>query len=675
MKSKFIIVALLLMIFAPCGIAAQTLRESYSINDNWRYFTSSAWDSDNAEYVSLPHTWNREVGTHDYERQVANYTREIEVPEEWRGRRLFIRFGGVQNSAELFINGAYVGSHRGGFTAFAFEITDLVRYGSLNTIRLMVSNVWQSDVLPTSSDMNLGGGIHRGVELLVTNKTIISPLHHASDGVYVEQHSATEESASGVVRVMLSASASEHPMVNLRIVDKEGYEVFRRSLRVSRLNEEQGVELAYEIQAPELWSPSSPTLYSVEVSIGDIADPTDKVVVATGFRSVRMGDDNRLYINDEAIAVRGVGLPHDCQGYGWALGEGELAAMLRVAQDMGANALRSLSGPHDDGLYQMCDREGMLVWVDMPLTRAPYSFTDVDYFPTTSFCDNGVEQLREIIAQNYNHPSVVMWGLFSLVSPRGNNVVDYIEELNDLAHTLDGSRLTVGSSNADGDINFITDAIVLRQDVGWSRGSAEDLSVWCRQLLSNRAWGALRYGACYGEEGAMSNASEGADRASRGTRNLPERRQSLLHGRYADILCSSNIFWGVWIETLFDYASMRRQYGLNQAGVVAYDHSTRKDAFYLYRAMWNEDEPTLHIAHRRWRERRDTLQYIDIYSSVGEPIVVVEGDTLPTRRIAEAQYRADSVVMRGSVRVRAYSNDGAMCDSVDLQVGGYAAGY
>ena len=141
---------------------------------------------------------------------------------------------------------------------------------------------------------------------------------------------------------------------------------------------------------------------------------------------------------------------------------------------MGANAIRSLYGPHNSQLYDLCDRIGLITWVDIPFTRSPIAFSDICYYPSAELKANGIKQLEDIIYQNYNHPSIAMWGLFNLVWQRGENVEGYIHELNDAAHTHDPSRLTVGCSNSDGAINLITDLIVLRQDVGYYKGNADD---------------------------------------------------------------------------------------------------------------------------------------------------------------------------------------------------------
>lgn len=650
---------------------AQPLRESYLLNDDWKFFTEDEVSHDNAHYVTLPHTWNSGVGGEnvEFEQTTVNYLRELYIPAEYASKRLFLRFGGVQSVADVFLNGRHVAEHRGGYTAFTVEITHRVNFGAWNSLLVMVSNSRRNDLMPISSDLAPYGGIYRDVELVVTNKDMISLTHYSSDGVYVEQHRVSSEQASGVVRVFLSSANNDHQMLHVRIVGPDGYEAFSRSVRVSKSDARNSLAIPYEIPNPELWSPESPMLYNVEVALHNDSEVLDRVSVVTGFRSIEIGDDNHLYLNGKMVDVRGVNYAHDRYGRGLAFDRDAYDEDLATISDLGANALRSLSGPHDGYLYEQCDRQGMLAWVDMPFTRSTTIFGDICYIPTSAFRESGFEQLREIVAQNFNHPSIIMWGLFSCVSQRGDSVIDYIKELNTLAHELDASRPTVACSNADGDINFITDLIVLRQNVGWEKGSPDDVSVWCNQLATNKRWRQLRYGVCYGEEGVMTHSTEQIKRYDRGSRHLPERRQTYMHERYADIVSQSGIFWGVWLDNMFDYASPQRAYGLNQSGLVTFDRDGRKDAYYMYRARWNSEEPTLHIAERRWQTRCDTLQSITLYTSSSSPMLRRENDTLPLRRVAAGVYRADSVVVHGSARIIAVDTLSGQRDSIIIRTG------
>ena len=182
---KRYIIALLIMVSATAAAA----RTVYSLNDNWQFFYKLETSSDYARHISLPHTWNLDAlaGSGHYLQTTANYSRDIYVPSEWSGKRLFLKFYGVQSIADVFVNGHHAGEHRGGWTAFTFEITPFIQYGQNNSLVVVVSNAYQNDVLPTSSEVNLYGGIYREVELIVTEQTTVSPLYYGSDGVLINQ--------------------------------------------------------------------------------------------------------------------------------------------------------------------------------------------------------------------------------------------------------------------------------------------------------------------------------------------------------------------------------------------------------------------------------------------------------------------------------------------------------
>ena len=649
--------------------ASEPIREYHPINDGWRFYFAEELDNSDAEYVTLPHTWNdHDSGSAtNYKRTSANYIRTTWIPSEWQGRRIFLRFGGVQSVADVFINGAHVGEHRGGYTGFTLEITNVVKYGAENYVRVVVSNAHRSDVLPTSTDLDLCGGIYREVELMVTPQSIISPLFYSSDGVLIEQQHNNETKASGIAHIYLS-TPEDHLTVNLRIVASNGYEVSYRSVKATKINGQKVIKVPYEISHPELWSPEHPTLYTVEASIGNIEEPIDIVRIETGFRSVAITADNKLSINNKVIDICGVNLAHDCFGMATAMDNEAIDHDLDMIEDLGANALRSLSGPHDRHLYDECDRRGIITWVDMPFTRSTMGFSDICYYGSEAFQHNGMEQLKEVVYQNYNHPSIAMWGIFSLVSQRGSDINEYIEKLNELSHSLDPSRLTTACSNMDGDINFITDLITLRQDIGWTRGSAEDVAIWCEQLRTNSSWEELHTAVCYGEEGVATHSTETLERAKRGTYLLPERRQTRHHERYIDILEREAIFWGIWLDNMFDYASSRRPYGMNQAGLVGYDHVTKKDGYYLYRALWNSDSPTLHIADKSWRTRQEPKQQFTIYSSAGRPHLSINGQGVELKEVGRNVWRSEDITIEGEAEVVATSADGKLKDSATIRV-------
>lgn len=669
MRYRFLVVSLLLLLSVVSVGASEPSRTTYNLNGDWRFYHATQLDISDADYIALPHTWQDALGSYGNSSSAANYIRTLNIPREWMGKRLFLRFGGVQSVAGVFVNGSFAGAHKGGFTAFTVEITNVVRYGTENFIRVVVSNDVRSDVLPISSDMDLTAGIYRDVELIVAPRNMISLSHLGTEGVFVVQESVDTERVSGYVRCYISANSHAHLDLTVRIIGTDGYEIVSSTQRISKLGEEGYVDVPFSLDKPELWSPKSPSMYRFDVSLDD-GKTCDEVAVETGFRKVTFNADKRLCINGEPQEIRGVNLAHDRMGYGMAINQYALEEDYATMRDMGINALRSLSGPHAQSLYDWCDRDGLLAWVDMPFTRSEAAFADICYYPIEEFHRNGTDQLAEIIAQNYNHPSVVLWGLFSLVWQQGDSVIDYIKVLNNKAHELDPTRPTMGCSNMDGEINFITDAVALRQTVGWQKGLADDVAVWCRQLASKREWRTYNFAVCYGEEGASEHNTERITRAQRGTRNLPARRQTYMHERYWSIIDSMGDFWGVWLNSMFDYASSRRPYHLNRTGMVGYDHHTKKDAYYLYRAVWNDNAPTLHIAESDWQSRSDTLQHFTVYSSVGEPLLMVNGDSVTMRRTSRGIYRADSVVVKGRATIEAVDSTATHRHKIDINCGG-----
>lgn len=648
-----------LLLLAAC--ASVQAREVFPLNEGWRFFFKSENSSDNARHVTLPHTWNTDTGACGYFLETtANYQNDMYVPAEWASKRLFVKFYGVQNVTDLFVNGYHVGAHRGGSTAFTFEITDKIRFGEDNALLVVVSNNSRDDVLPASTDMNLYGGIYREAELILTGKTAVSPLHLGSEGVLVRQNSVTSALVEGEAEIYLTSAGESTCMLTLDITAPDGRKVFTKRQK-TRLDG-RPVVIPFSIADPQLWSPSSPALYRVTASIGE-ETVTDSVTVRTGFRNIQVTTAGGLTINGERIPVHGVTLYHDNAISGGAVLAQDYDADLQQIRDLGANALRSAVMPHAQYLYDRCDEQGLLVWVDSPLHRSSF-LGDVAYFATPQFEQNGIQQLQEIIAQNYNHPSVVMWGIFSRLWMRGDDVTPYLRRLNDTAHAMDRSRPTVACSDQNGGLNFITDLIVWRQDVGWRKGSTDDVAVWRNQLQKN--WSNLRSGVCYGGSGFIGHKSYTAQAAPR-SNWMPEERQTRFHEEYVKNLQNDSLFWGTWINNMFDYGSARRPYGINGEGLVTIDRRERKDAYYLYRALWNERKPTLHIVDKRRSLRDRNRQAFSVYSSVGAPTLFVGADTVAMTQYAACQYRSDSVEIQGIVQVKAVA--GEQCDSVTLRVG------
>ena len=649
---------LVFTILALATVMSVSAREVYSLNSGWKFFYAEENSSDNAREITLPHTWNLDafVGGTGYRQTLANYRRSLFVPNEWKGKRLFLRFYGVQNVADVFLNGRHIGDHYGGYTAFTFEVTESVSYGSNNTLLVAVSNTSRNDVLPTSAENNVYGGIYRDVELIVTDKVAVSPMYYGTDGVMVHQTEVSKDRVVGRVDVAMLGRKDAQQNVTVDFVAPDGYVSLSKVVKAKV--DGNLVAVPFTIENAELWSLSQPRLYTVRVTVGE-----DVVEVKTGFRKIEVTPEKKFTINGRRVRVHGVLLGHDRMPIGNALSKSDMESDLSLIRDMGANAVRSITGPHAQHFYNECDRLGMVVWVDFPLTRAPF-LSDISYYPTTRFEENGLQQLREIVLQNINHPSVAMWGVFSMMRGKSKSQMDYIRKLNATAKKLDVSRPTVAMSNQDGDINFITDLIVWQQSVGWESGDAADLDLWQNALRTN--WNHLRQAVCYGES---SNPARFGD-AAKIPYSLAEARtrQQKFHEGYSRLI-DEELFWGVWVNSMFDLGSTRYVRGVRNSGIVAGNHTTRKNLFYLYKSQWDRRNSTLYIANKEQDIRPDQKQTITVYSSMGMPTMLVNGDTVACKNIAHTIYRTDTLTMNGTNAVKVIF--GEKSDEMTLTIGNY----
>lgn len=639
------------------GAQARTTRP---LDDGWSFFFVHENSGDRARSVSLPHTWNFDAlaGVYPYQRTQAVYTRSLYIPADWSGKRLFLRFAGVENTADLFVNGNHAGNHVGAGVAFTFEITDCIRFGADNQLLVLVANTPRSDLM-SAADRNLYGGIVRGVELLVTDPVAVSPLYLGTEGLLIHAADISDERVEGYAELHLSILSPRTVDVTLRAYDPQNRLLFRqhRTLK-SSYDRSKPLSIPFSILQPRLWSPETPVLYRFEAEVST-EDSSDRVEVTTGLRRVELTPQG-LFLNGERIDLRGVSLAYDRPDVATLWGDSEAAADLELVRDLGANALCSPAAPHPGVLYDRCDREGMLVRIDLPFIRTPF-LSDMSYFASETFEQNGERLLQEIVAQHINHPSVVLWGLFSDLRGVDKHLTDYVGRLNRAARAIDPSRPTVVTSCENGPLNFLSDGVIWRQQAGWNRGLVEDLGIWLEKLAGE--WSHLASAVRYGFEGFVEQQPDEYGRPTPGTLELPERRQTHFHEEYASRLAADSLLWGWWIDGLSDFGSARRGGGRNGSGLVSFDRKTRKDAFYLYRALWNRREPTLHLTEKRWTDRPAAPQRLTVYASEGlEPVLTVNGDTVALERYAPAIYRTaeielgrenEAVVTAGPLRDRA----------------------
>lgn len=611
------------------GAQAFAARETYSLNRDWKFFTYS---ENNSSIVNLPHHWNSDAlsGRLDYYRGTGNYLRYVDFRPEWKGKRIYLRFGGANLVTDLLINGRYVGRHEGGSSAFTFEITDFVNFNGRDLIWVIVGNVSQSEVMPTAGNEVCYGGLFRGVQIIVEEPTHIAIDHFSSNGVYIHNKRISSESAEGEVEVRINALASQSATLTLSINNPEGNEVFSATQKVRTTKGTTATFVPFEVKNPNLWNGTlNPALYTFRVSLTTSGEVVDEATITSGFRHYKITPEG-FVLNGESYPIKGVLLRRDRALSGMAVSEREILEDVEFACEMGANTIRVVGGSHHPSFYRICDKLGLLVINDLPLMGAT-TLNGKGFFDTDPFRNNGKEQLQEMIFQNYNYPSVIAWNLFSELETRGEDPVDYIRELHSLAKRLDPNRFTSGWSNQDGEINFVTDLVVWSHSFGWLEGLPSDIAVWQEQLHSVPEWDALHSAVSYKCGGNIFHQNSLLEKPLSSSNWHPERWQTYFHETYLSSLEGDKGFWGIFVDGLFDYASVdthRSAGGVCDMGVVTFNRQERKDAFYLYKALWNDNDEFLHIAERRWSLRADTRQTIKVYTNLPEVELTVGGTFL-----------------------------------------------
>ena len=620
------------------AVSMQTLaqRENILINQDWNFRFSHQVDKNSSRRVDLPHTWNAQdalSGKPDYKRGIGNYDIKLFIRSEWKGKRLFLRFEGANCVSNVFINGKQIGEHRGGYGAFIFEITDKVNYGKNNTVLVRVNNGEQLDVMPLVGDFNFYGGIYRDVHLLVTEDICISPLDYASPGVYLFQQHVGEKQAAVLARINLS-NGTEHPrQATLRLQVKEGDKVVYQAdkkVTVAPHTSVQPEEMSFTLLNPRLWNGrEDPFMYQTVITLVKDGKEIDKVEQPLGLRYYATDADRGFFLNGKHLPLHGV-----CRHQEWAEVGNALRPMhheedTRLMLEMGVNAIRLAHYPQATYMYDLMDRNGIVTWAEIPFV-GPGGYADKGFVDQPSFRENGKEQLKEMIRQHFNHPSICFWGLFNELKENGDNPLEYIKELNVLAHQEDPTRPTTSASNQGGAINFITDNIAWNRYDGWYGATPATLASWLDK--THQAHPEIKIAISeYGAGASIYHQQDSLVQTSPGSWWHPENWQTEYHIQNWKIISERPYVWGSFVWNMFDFGAAHRtegdRPGINDKGLVTHDRKVKKDAFYFYKANWNP-EPMVYIAGRRSVNRVKPVTEVQIFSNCAEVTLKVNGQII-----------------------------------------------
>ena len=621
------------VLFMLYGMSMFAQRQDILLNNDWNFRFSHQVQKGTEVRVDLPHTWNAQdalSGKIDYKRGIGNYEKNLFIRPEWKGKRLFIRFEGVNNIADVFINRRHIGEHRGGYGAFIFEITGKVEYGKENSILVRVNNGEQLDIMPLVGDFNFYGGIYRDVHLLITDETCISPLDYASPGVRLIQDSVSHRYAKVRAIVDLSNGSSGNQEVELNVRLLDGQRVVKEGTKNVNLsgNEVMQQELTFEIDQPHLWNGrQDPFLYQAEVTLFRNGQMVDRVTQPLGLRFYRIDPDKGFFLNRKHLPLQGVCRHQDRSEVGNALRpqhhEEDAALML----EMGVNAVRLAHYPQATYFYDLMDKNGIIVWAEIPFV-GPGGYNDKGFVDLPAFRANGKEQLKELIRQHYNHPSICVWGLFNELTELGDNPVEYIKELNVLAHQEDTTRPTTSASNQMGDLNFITDAIAWNRYDGWYGGTPADLGKWLDRMHKDHPKICIAISE-YGAGASIYHQQDSLVKTVPTSWWHPENWQTYYHIENWKTISSRPYVWGSFVWNMFDFGAAHRtegdRPGINDKGLVTFDRKVRKDAFYFYKANWNREEPMLYLTGKRNTVRTQRLQTIIAFTNQAGAELFVNG--------------------------------------------------
>ena len=624
-------------------------------------FNDASWSS-----VTLPHTWNAtdgQDGGNNYYRGIGWYRRHYTPPTSAAGKRIFLQFDGANIVATVWVNGTMVGTHRGGFARFRFDVTATMTAGADNVIAVQVSNAAAADVAPTSADFTFFGGLYRDVHVLVTDPVHVDALDFASPGVYI---SATNVSAANAMlasnaRVRNDQTATAAVSVDTVVVRADGTVAARLS---AGGNLSAGASALLSANAafpnPHLWNGiADPYVYTVyaEVRVGGVV--TDVVSVPFGFRFYSVDAAQGFSLNGQYLDLHGVNRHQDRLNMGWAITDAQHDEDMALIRELGATFVRLSHYEHAQHFHDLADRAGIVLWAEIPLVNENAN--------TTAFINNAVQQMTELIRQNFNHPSVLFWGIGN--EQRSDDTVtnNLLTALNTLVHQEDPGRLSTYAQCCTSDTGGLpahTDVVGYNEYFGWydAFGSADQFGAWADKLHAAKpTWkiGISEYGA---GAGITQHADNPTAPDPYGTPH-PEEWQNLVHESHWKQMKTRRYLWAKTIWNMFDFAVDSRNEGdtpgRNDKGLVTYDRRTRKDAFYWYKANWTTT-PFVYVTSRRFTPRTTATVTVKVYSNMDSVRLQVNGTTIGTATSTDHIFQWTNVALAtGANTVVATGTSGA----------------
>lgn len=599
------------------------MRNTTKINEGWAFHkgplkggkvpkkAKADWES-----VNLPHTWNNmdgQDGGSDYYRAPCWYCKELEIdlqPTEVA----YLEFQGVHSVCEVYANGLLIKRHEGGFSTFRANLTPYLKRGKVK-LAVKADNSDNKNVYPQTADFTFFGGIYRDVYLIVTERRHFDLDYFGTKGITATP-TVNNDGSADIALCAYTANTTDGDRVRFSIDGKSYDAAIEGNQATAKLH----------FDTPHLWNGRiDPYLYTVTAELLHGDKICDNISDRFGVRSFKVDPDKGFFLNGKPYPLHGVSRHQDRENKGWAITEKEHKEDMELICEVGANTIRLAHYQHSPAFYDLCDEKGMVVWAEIPF---------ISVFSNTSAAEkNTLSQMKELVLQNYNRPSIICWGIANeiTIGGEGHELYENLEKLNDLCHELDKTRLTTMANltmvEPDSDMNKITDILSYNHYFGWYMGSVEDNGPWLDDFHKKNPDICLGLSE-YGCEGILKYHTDTPK-----MQDYSEEYQAYYHEKMLETFASRPYLWSTHVWNMFDFASdMRDEGGVkgrNNKGLVTFDRKTKKDSFFIYKAYWSS-EPFVHICSKRYADRTDDTITVKVYSN--QPHVAL---TVNKEKVAE----------------------------------------
>ena len=589
------------------------MRNILNINKEWLFIKDCADVSrKDGEQVNLPHSWNSvdgQDGGNDYFRGSCLYTKTLNRASLPASDLYYIDFRGTNASADLFVNGKKLAHHDGGYSTWRVDITEALTENT--ELAVVVENTVNDTVYPQMADFTFYGGIYRDVNLICVNRAHFDLDYYGAPGIKI---TPAVNGADATVEV-------EAYVKNLTGAQKLRYTIYDKEENELQKIETTETKVTFEIKNVHLWhGRRDPYLYCCEVEIVEGEEVIDNVCNRFGCRTFEIDANRGFILNGEEYPLRGVSRHQDRWGFGNAILPEHHIEDMDLICEVGATTIRLAHYQHDQFFYDLCDERGMVIWAEIPYISK--------HMPTGR--ENTISQMKELVAQNYNHPSIVVWGLSNEISIGGSDE-DLLENhriLNDLVHEMDKTRLTtiaaVSMCKMDDPYLQIPDVVSYNHYFGWYGGDTTMNGPWFDKFHETHPTipiGCSEYG-CEALNWHTSDPKQG---------DYTEEYQAYYHEELIKQLFTRKYMWATHVWNMFDFGADARaeggENGQNHKGLVTFDRSYKKDAFYAYKA-WLSTDPFVHLCGKRYVDRVEDVTKVTVYSNLPEVELFVNGESI-----------------------------------------------